>query len=94
MDRPFGIPDESINTPLPSIWDDLKIVPNDSIMDYTKLSNNEDSISDVISYKTVSLAFVTIRKLQSEVTKIYTLAVRYLENTLIYRIGKLTSYQG
>lgn len=70
LDRPFGIPDESINTPLPSIWDDLKIVPNDSIMDYTKLSNNEDSISDVISYKTVSLAFVTIRKLQSEVTKI------------------------
>ncbi|KAI5970349.1 PPR1 [Candida margitis] len=70
LDRPFGIPDESINTPLPSIWDDSKMVPRDSIMDYTKLSNDESSIGDVISYKTVSLAMITIRKLQSEVTKI------------------------
>lgn len=72
LDRPFGIPDESINTPLPSVWDDLKIVPNDSIMDYTKMSNGDEGFggTDVISYKTVSLAFVMIRKLQSEVTKI------------------------
>ncbi|KAI5950368.1 PPR1 [Candida theae] len=70
LDRPFGIPDESINTPLLSVWDDSKIYTHDSIMDYTKLSNDEGFIGDVVSYKNVSLAFITIRQLQSEVTKI------------------------
>ncbi|KAG5417708.1 PPR1 [Candida metapsilosis] len=88
LDRPFGIPDESINTPLLSVWDDSKIVPNDSIMDYTKLTNDEQSIAEVTSYKTVSLAFVTIRHLQSEVTKIL-----YTESELPRRFTDLSHWR-
>lgn len=62
LDRPFGIPDESINTPYPSNLDDSKIIPRDVITDYT--------LADDVSYKNVSLAFFKIRNIQSQVTKI------------------------
>ncbi|RCK64932.1 Pyrimidine pathway regulatory protein 1 [Candida viswanathii] len=62
LDRPFGIPDESINTPYPSNLDDSKIIPRDVITDY--------SLADDVSYKNVSLAFFKIRNIQSQVTKI------------------------
>ncbi|EMG47897.1 hypothetical protein G210_1640 [Candida maltosa Xu316] len=62
LDRPFGIPDESINTPYPTNLDDSKIIPRDVITDY--------NLSDDTSYKTVSLAYFKIRNIQSQVTKI------------------------
>ncbi|CAI5759793.1 unnamed protein product [Candida verbasci] len=62
LDRPFGIPDESINTPYPCLLDDSNILPGDIITNY--------NAKDVVSYKNVSLAFFEIRKIQSEVTKI------------------------
>ncbi|KAI5956315.1 PPR1 [Candida jiufengensis] len=61
LDRPFGIPDESINTPLPTILDDSKLKPQESLPD----ANFEDP-----SYKHISLAFINVRQLQSEITKI------------------------
>ena len=91
LDRPFGIPDESINTPLPTVLDDLELVPKDYSTAYgdrsqdrygsnynnnnnnntnTNTTNTNSTDTEVISYKTVSNAFITIRKIQSEVTKI------------------------
>lgn len=49
LDRPFGIPDESINTPYPSNLDDSKIIPRDVITDYT--------LADDVSYKMYHLHF-------------------------------------
>lgn len=81
LDRPFGIPDESINTPYPSSLDDSKIIPNDNSTDYYYYKNhhhhhhhdddNDDNEDDInFSYKNVSLLFFKIRKIQSQVTKI------------------------
>ncbi|CUM62798.1 uncharacterized protein PRCAT00000356001 [Priceomyces carsonii] len=65
LNRPVGIPDESIDTPFPSELDDALIVPGDnSAGDY---SNN---ISGMPSYKSISLSFFKIRQIQSEVQKI------------------------
>ncbi|KAI3404141.2 PPR1 [Candida oxycetoniae] len=72
FDRPFGIPDESINTPLPTILDDSKLVPNDHITKYANEHNGgvEGGKPEIVSFKTVFNAFIAIRKIQSEVTKI------------------------
>ncbi|KAI5964358.1 PPR1 [Candida pseudojiufengensis] len=61
LDRPFGIPDESINTPLPTLLDDSKLKPQDPL---------PTGDIDEPSYKHISLAFINVRKIQSEVTKI------------------------
>lgn len=66
LDRPFGIPDESINTPYPSVLDDSKIIPNDNTTDYYNCGDDDENFS----YKNVSISFFKIRKIQSQVTKI------------------------
>ncbi|CAH6718708.1 pyrimidine pathway regulatory protein 1 [[Candida] jaroonii] len=63
LSRPVGIPDESITTPFPSELDDALIIPNDNNQDYSK--NN----SGMSSYKSISISFFKMRKIQSEVQK-------------------------
>ncbi|CAK9441627.1 uncharacterized protein LODBEIA_P54950 [Lodderomyces beijingensis] len=75
LDRPFGIPDESINTPLPSIADDSALKPtgfssSSAGAGADEYPNRDEQKQQVASYKTVSLAFLNMRKIQSEVTKI------------------------
>lgn len=65
LKRPVGIPDEAINTPYPSELDDALIVPSEmSNTDYSKDNGG------MPSYKTISIAFIKIRQIQSEVQKV------------------------
>lgn len=64
LDRPVGIPDESINTPFPTVLDDSLVYPNETIKDFSLLANSTPS------YKTVFLSMLQMRKIQSEVQKV------------------------
>ncbi|KAK6456930.1 fungal-specific transcription factor domain-containing protein, partial [Scheffersomyces xylosifermentans] len=64
LDRPVGIPDESINTPFPSSLDDALIQPGDPIKDYSQITN------DLPSYKSVFLSMIHMREIQSEVQRV------------------------
>ncbi|KAK6462554.1 fungal-specific transcription factor domain-containing protein, partial [Scheffersomyces coipomensis] len=65
LDRPVGIPDESINTPFLSELDDSFIVPNNpAITDYSTITN------DVPTYKVIFLSIIKIRQIQSEVQRV------------------------
>ncbi|ODQ66293.1 hypothetical protein NADFUDRAFT_82157, partial [Nadsonia fulvescens var. elongata DSM 6958] len=75
LGRPFGIPDESIKVPMPSLLDDSYITPdNTQISDYSDLEQIRNSnIAHALtepSYKTISLGFVKIRQIQAEVQRI------------------------
>ncbi|ODV67959.1 hypothetical protein HYPBUDRAFT_148254 [Hyphopichia burtonii NRRL Y-1933] len=59
LDRPFGIPDESIDVPFPTEADDSFILSNSQLKsDFTP------------SYKVISLNMFKIRQIQSEIQKI------------------------
>lgn len=70
LGRPVGIPEHCIRTPFPSELDDALIidssfgVPPEGVVDYSR----EKSTSP--SYKTVSLAFFKIRRLQTEIQQV------------------------
>lgn len=64
LNRPFGIPEESITTPFPSSLDDA-LITSDFV-------NKNDNInhSSISSYKNISIAMFKIRKLQAEIQSI------------------------
>ncbi|ODQ63699.1 hypothetical protein NADFUDRAFT_84312 [Nadsonia fulvescens var. elongata DSM 6958] len=65
LGRPFGIPEESINVPFPSSLDDSFIVRNDSsLRDYSLV------LPTTPTYKTISLTFIQLRKIQAEIQQI------------------------
>ncbi|GAV29333.1 hypothetical protein PMKS-002815 [Pichia membranifaciens] len=65
LGRPFGIPEESIKVPFPSILDD-SMINNDSTMSSLTPKNS----SDIFSYKHIALTMFKIRQLQAEIQSI------------------------
>ena len=65
LGRPIGIPDESITTRFPSELDDALIIEGE-----TKDIDYSDEASGMPSYKSISLCFFRIRKIQLEVQRI------------------------
>ncbi|CUM55642.1 unnamed protein product [Debaryomyces tyrocola] len=63
LGRPIGIPEESIDTPFPSVLDD-SFIGNNNSKDPPLLK------SDSPTYKSISLAFFEMRRIQSEVQKV------------------------
>lgn len=61
LDRPVGIPDESMNTPLFSRLDDSMISPGEELPVLDETSP---------SYKTISLSIIKIRQIQSEIQRV------------------------
>lgn len=67
LGRPFGIPEESIKVPFPSLLDDTLIMEDDS----SDLNDIQiDTSRKAPSYKIISLSFFRIRKIQSEIQRI------------------------
>lgn len=64
LGRPVGIPEESIGTPFPSALDDSLIDNNNNSKNPPLLKN------DSPTYKSVSLAFIEMRRIQGEVQKV------------------------
>lgn len=65
LGRPVGIPDESVTTKYPSELDDAFILESESnLVDYSDQSNN------MPSYKSISISFFKIRRIQLEVQRI------------------------
>lgn len=64
LGKPVGIPEESINTPFPSVLDDAMIDKYEFKHDL-----NNDSMN-LPTYKNISIAFFNIRRLQGEVQRI------------------------
>ncbi|SCV99544.1 LAFE_0A05490g1_1 [Lachancea fermentati] len=63
--RPFGIPDENVTAEFPSSLDDALITTAaDNIEDYSFVK------SSVASYKSISLAFFKIRKIQAQIVQV------------------------
>ncbi|SCU97098.1 LAMI_0F08878g1_1 [Lachancea mirantina] len=63
--RPFGIPEENISAEFPSSLDDgLITTAADNIEDYSLIK------STVVSYKSISLAFFKIRKIQAQIVQV------------------------
>lgn len=65
LGRPIGIPDESITTRFPSELDDAFIIEGE-----TKDIDYSDESGGMPSYKSISLCFFRIRKIQLEVQRI------------------------
>lgn len=65
LGRPFGIPEESIKVPFPSILDD-SMINNESTMN----SLDPKNPSEISSYKHIALTMFKIRQLQAEVQSI------------------------
>lgn len=63
LGRPVGIPEESIGTPFPSALDD-SLIENNNSKDPPLLK------SDSLTYKSISLAFFEMRRIQGEVQKV------------------------
>ncbi|CAN3367554.1 pyrimidine pathway regulatory protein 1 [Diutina catenulata] len=63
LNRPIGIPDQSINTPFPSKLDDAEIVPLECISAKKKFAGHP-------SYKRVACSMFKIRQIQSELQRI------------------------
>lgn len=63
LGRPFGLPEESITTKFPVDMDDC-LINVDELYDYTIQSNS------LPSYKTISINFFKIRKIQAEVLQV------------------------
>ncbi|CAN3372008.1 hypothetical protein DIURU_001450 [Diutina rugosa] len=63
LNRPVGIPDQSINTPFPSKNDDAEIVPLECAAKAKKFSGHP-------SYKRVACSMFKIRQIQSELQRI------------------------
>jgi hypothetical protein len=73
LGRPFGIPEESVTTKFPIDMDDC-LINVDEVYDYSLAANS------LPSYKTISINFFKIRKIQSEI-----LHVLYFPNSQLPR---------
>lgn len=62
LGRPFGIPEESIKVPFPSVLDDSMINP-----EMTQMTLNIKNPSEVFSYKHIAITMFKIRQLQAEI---------------------------
>jgi hypothetical protein len=63
LGRPFGIPEESISTKFPVELDDC-LINEDETLDFTGSSNS------LPTYKTISLNFFKIRRIQAEILEV------------------------